>query len=155
MARYREMKLSGVVGHGVAAFDSASAAVLSLRMHREAGVKMTMPTSRVRVGDVIRLRFGLGPLAVSGSCDVIMVVDEPRRRGFSYRTRPDHPEEGEEGFYVNWAADDQVLVNIESRSRPNSLLIKLGGPVSRLGQLLINRRYVSKLKQIVAAETPG
>jgi uncharacterized protein (UPF0548 family) len=149
------MKLSGVVGHGAAAFDCASAGVLSLRMHREAGVQMTMPTDRVRVGDVIRLRFGIGPLAIHGSCDVILVIDEPRRRGFSYRTRPDHPEAGEESFYVNWAGDDQVVVNIESRSRPNSLLIKLGGPLSRLGQLLNNRRYVSKLKRIVAAETSG
>lgn len=155
MSRYHELKLSGVLGQGSAAFDSASAAVLSLRMHRAAGVRMTMPTDRVRVGDVVRLRFGIGPLAVRGSCDVVAVVDEPRRRGFSYRTRPDHPEEGEESFFVERGTDDQVVVHIESRSRPRMLLIKLGGPVSRLAQLLINRRYVSKLKQIVAAETSG
>lgn len=147
--------MSGELGRGAAVFDSASEAVLSLRMHREAGVKMRMPTDRVRLGDVIRLSFGIGPLAVRGSCDVIAVVDQPRRRGFRYRTRPDHPEEGEESFFVNWSDDDQVVVTVESRSRPNSLLIKLGGPVSRLGQLLVNRRYVSTLKRIVATATAG
>jgi uncharacterized protein (UPF0548 family) len=150
--RYHEMSLSGSVGRGAAAFDSASRAVLSLRMHRQAGVQMTMPTDTVRLGDVIRLKFGIGPIAVHGSCDVVWLVDEPRRRGFRYRTRPDHPEEGEESFVVDWAADDQVVVTIESRSRPNKLLIRLGGPLSRLGAALINRRYLWAVRRIVASE---
>ncbi|MDQ1722834.1 MAG: hypothetical protein QOI26_2568 [Pseudonocardiales bacterium] len=149
------MKLSGSVGHGSAAFESASRAVLSLRMHRKAGVKMTMPTDMVRVGDVIRLSFGLGPLAVHGSCDVIWVVHEPRLRGFRYRTRPDHPEEGEESFVVDWADDDQVVVTVESWARPNKLLIRLGGPVSRWGASLINRRYLWAVRKIVASQTGG
>ncbi len=88
MARYHEMTLSGTVGRGQAAFDSASAAVLSLRMHRKAGVKMTMPGERVRVGDVVRIAFGIGPLAIHGSCDVVWVADEPRRRASATRPGP-------------------------------------------------------------------
>ncbi|MEO7259733.1 MAG: DUF1990 domain-containing protein [Jatrophihabitantaceae bacterium] len=151
-ARYHRMKLSGSVGRGSAAFDSASRAVLSLRMHRKAGVKMTMPTDTVRLGDVIRLSFGVGPVALRGSCDVISVADEPRRRGFRYRTRPDHPEEGEESFIVDWAADNQVVVTVESFARPNKLLIRLAGPVARLGGLLVNRRYLWAVRKIVASE---
>jgi uncharacterized protein (UPF0548 family) len=154
-SRYHEMTFSGTVGRGQAAFDSASRAVLSLRMHRKAGVKMTMPTERVRIGDVIRLAFGVGPLAVHGSCDVVWVADEPRRRGFRYRTRPDHPEEGEESFVVDWAADDQVAVTIESRARPNKLIMRLAGPLGRLGAALINRRYLWAARKIVASETSG
>lgn len=149
------MKLSGSVGHGSAAFESASRAVLSLRMHRKAGVKMTMPTDTVRVGDVVRLSFGVGPVAMRGSCDVISVLDEPRRRGFRYRTRPDHPEEGEESFVVDWAADDQVSVTVESFARPNKALTRLAGPVARLGASLINRRYLWAVGKIVASETGG
>jgi len=149
------MKLSGSVGRGPAAFESASAAVLSLRMHRKAGVKMTMPTDTVRVGDVIRLSIGLGPLAVHGSCDVVWVAAEPRQRGFRYRTRPDHPEEGEESFLVDWAGDDQVTVTVESFARPNKWFIRLGGPVSRWGASLINRRYLWAVRKIVASETAG
>jgi uncharacterized protein (UPF0548 family) len=154
-SRYHEMTFSGTVGRGQAAFDSAAGAVLSLRMHRKAGVKMTMPTGTVRVGDVIRLRFGLGPVAMRGSCDVVEVLDEPRRRGFRYRTRPDHPEEGEESFTVRWAADDQVVVTIESRARPNKLVMRLAGPLGRLGAALINRRYLWAVRKIVANEAGG
>ena len=147
------MKFSGTVGRGQAAFESASRAVLSLRMHRKAGVRMTMPTDTVRLGDVIRLSFGLGPLALHGSCDVVWVADEPRRRGFRYKTRQDHPEEGEESFVVDWLADDEVVVTIESRARPNMLIMRLAGPVGRLGAGLINRRYLWAVRRIVASET--
>lgn len=153
--RYHEMTFSGTVGRGQAAFDSASRAVLSLRMHRKAGVKMTMPNDTVGVGDVVRIAFGVGPVALHGSCDVVWVVDEPRRRGFRYRTRPDHPEEGEESFMVDWAADDQVVVRIESRARPNMLIMRLAGPLGRLGAALVNRRYLWAVRTIVASEVGG
>jgi uncharacterized protein (UPF0548 family) len=153
--KYHEMTLSGTVGRGQAAFDSASRAVLSLRMHRKAGVKMTMPTDTVRLGDVIRLSFGIGPLAIHGSCEVVWVADEPRQRGFRYRTRPDHPEEGEESFVVDWAADDQVTVRIESRARPNKLIMRLAGPLGRLSAALINRRYLWAVRKIAASEASG
>jgi uncharacterized protein (UPF0548 family) len=149
------MKFSGTVGRGAAAFESASRAVLSLRMHRKAGVQMTMPTDTVRLGDVIRLKFGVGPIAIHGSCDVVWLVDEPRRRGFRYRTRPDHPEEGEESFVVGWGADDQVIVTIESRARPNMLIMRIAGPLGRLGASLINRRYLWAVRKIVASESTG
>lgn len=144
-----------MAGHGGAAFDSASRAVLTLHMHNKAGVKMTMPSDSVRVGDVIRLSFGLGPLSVHGSCDVTEVVDDPRRRGFTYHTRPDHPEEGEESFFVDWVADDSVVVRLQSNSRPQRWFIKLGGPVARVAQGLINRRYLRVVRKIVAEETAG
>src|SRR3712207_3407697 len=131
------MTFSGTVGRGHAAFDSAARAVLSLRMHRKAGVRMTMPTDTVRLGDVIRLSFGVGPLALHGSCDVVWVADEPRRRGFRYRTRADHPEEGEESFVVEWRTNDEVVVTISSRARPNMLIMRLAGPVGRLAAGLI------------------
>jgi uncharacterized protein (UPF0548 family) len=150
---YHEMALSGTVGHGQAAFDSASAAVLSLRMHRKAGVRMTMPGETVRVGDVVRIAFGIGPLAIHGSCDVVWVADSPRQRGFRYRTRPDHPEDGEESFVVDWADTDEVVVRIESRARPQKLIMRLAGPVGRLGAALVNRRYLWAVRKIVATET--
>jgi uncharacterized protein (UPF0548 family) len=150
---YHEMTLSGSVGRGAAAFESASAAVLSLRMHRKAGVRMSMPGDTVRVGDVVRIAFGIGPLAIHGSCDVVWVADEPRTRGFRYRTRPDHPEDGEESFVVDWAPDDQVIVRISSRARPQMLIMRLAGPLGRLAAALINRRYLWAVRKIVAADT--
>ena len=55
-------------------------------MHRKAGVKMTMPTDTVRLGDVVRLRFGVGPVAMRGSCDVISVPTS--RAGGAFATAP-------------------------------------------------------------------
>jgi len=151
-SRYHEMTLSGTVGRGQAAFDSAARAVLSLRMHRKAGVRMSMPNDTVRVGDVVRIAFGVGPVALHGSCEVVWVADEPRRHGFRYRTRPDHPEQGEESFVVEWTAGDDVVVTIQSRARPNKLIMRLAGPLGRLGAALINRRYLWAVRRIVASE---
>lgn len=150
---YHEMALSGSVGRGAAAFASASSAVLSLRMHRKAGVRMSMPHDTVHEGDVVRIAFGLGPLALHGSCDVVWVVEEPRKAGFRYRTRPDHPEDGEESFVVDWGADDEVVVRISSRARPQMLIMRLAGPLGRLGAGLVNRRYLWAVRKIVATET--
>jgi uncharacterized protein (UPF0548 family) len=148
---FRTTILSSVVGRGPAAFEAASAAVLSLRMHRAAGLRMSMPTDRVRVGDVVRIRLGLGRLTVSGgSCEVFEVFDEPRRQGFSYRTRPDHLEDGEESFLVELAADDRVLVTVTATSRPNHWLTRLGGPFARQAQRIVNGRYLRAVSTIVA-----
>jgi uncharacterized protein (UPF0548 family) len=94
-------------------------------------------------------------VAIHGSCDVVWVADELRRRGFRYRTRPDHPEDGEESFVVDWTADDQVGVTIESRARPQMLIMRIAGPVGRLGAALVNRRYLWAVRRIVASETAG
>ncbi|MGX7681368.1 DUF1990 family protein [Jatrophihabitans sp. DSM 45814] len=153
--RYRHLTLSAEVGRGEVAFRSAGAAIMSLQMQRGTGVKFQADHEPVRVGDVVRLRVGplrSGPLAITGSCDVIEVFDEPRRLGFTYRTRRDHPEDGEETFEARWLADDRVVVSVDSWSRPNSWITRLGGPIARAAQRFINQRYLKSAQRIVAAE---
>ena len=86
---------------------------------------------------------------------MVWVAEEPRKAGFRYRTRPDHPEDGEESFVVDWAGDDEVSVTIASRARPQMLIMRLAGPVGRLGAALVNRRYLWAVRKIVATETGG
>jgi uncharacterized protein (UPF0548 family) len=147
---FHSLKITAEVGRGAAAFRAAGDAILSLDMQRGAGLGMRADHEPVQVGDVVRIRMGLRPFAVSGSCDVTEVFSEDRRTGFTYRTRPDHPEDGTETFQVHWLTDDRVLVTIDAKSRPNSWLTRLGGPIARLAQRVISQRYLASARRIVA-----
>ncbi|CAN5628070.1 hypothetical protein BH10ACT8_BH10ACT8_31070 [soil metagenome] len=148
---YRRLTLSMDVGRGPAAFDAAGRAIMSLQMQRGAGLRVSSTHEPVQLGDVVKIWIGIGPVGVSGSCDVIEVFDEPRRRGYTYRTRPDHVEDGEETFEASLYDDERVVVTIDAWSRPNSWLTRTAGPAGRLVQRLINRRYLTSVRRIVVA----
>ncbi len=44
-------------------------------------------------------------------------------------------------------------MTISSRARPQMLIMKIAGPLGRLGAVLVNRRYRWALRKIVARET--
>jgi uncharacterized protein (UPF0548 family) len=150
---FHSLSITAEVGRGATAFRAAGNAILSLDMQRGAGLGMQADHEPVQVGDVVRVRIGMRPVAVSGSCDVTEVFSEDRRIGFTYRTRPDHPEDGTETFEARWLTDDRVLVTIDAKSRPNSWLTRLGGPVARLAQRVISQRYLASAQRIVARST--
>jgi len=80
------------------------------------------------------------------ACRVIYLVNEDgplRRRGFAYGTLPDHAEQGEERFTVEWHSDDSVWYDILAFSKPHQLFAKLGYPVTRL----LQKRFASDSKQ--------
>jgi uncharacterized protein (UPF0548 family) len=82
-------------------------------------------------------------------CRVVDVIDDHRRRGFSYGTLPGHPLRGEERFTVEFDAAGRVVLHIVSFSVPTGLA-RLAPPVARVGQRAINRRYAAAACQIVA-----
>ena len=62
---------------------------------------------------------------------VLDVVEDDRRRGFVYGTLPGHPEQGEESFSVEQAADGTVSFELVAFSRGGRWFTVLGAPVAR------------------------
>lgn len=123
-------------------FERAADTVLSWRMHRRAGLRVDAEHPTARAGDVVVLRLGAGPLAVTAPCRVVTVFDEADRRGFTYGTLPGHPECGEESFVVARDAAGNVTVTITAFSRPARAITRLAGPLGHLAQSLITDRYL-------------
>ena len=102
-------------------FGRAVDAVMSWRLHRAAGLRITSEPAREGLDVVGRL----GPFRVP--CRVVWTLAEPSRAGFAYGTRPGHPERGEEAFVVEVRADGTWLV-VTAFSRPAAWFTRAGGP---------------------------
>lgn len=140
---YRHVRRSRGIGTGTAAFEGAAQRLLGWDVHRAAGLDVEATASSAIAGSTVVLRLGIGPLRVFAPCRVVVVVDEPRRKGFAYGTLPGHPETGEELFVVTRGADDQVDIHITAFSRPSTWWARVGGPVSRRTQDRITDRYIA------------
>ena len=139
---FHHLVVRSELGRGDAAFAHAADRLMTWRMHTGAGLRVAASAERVAEGGVVRCR--LGPLPVP--CRVVWVVDEPDRVGFGYGTLPGHPEAGEEAFVVSRDAGGVVTLTVSAYSRPGLLLTRLAGPVGRLGQRLMIRRYAGALR---------
>jgi uncharacterized protein (UPF0548 family) len=143
-AGYRHLRYRTAVGRGV--FDAAAEAVLTWRMHRAAGSRVTTGAARAAPGVVLRVGVGLGPLRLDVPCQVIYTLDEPRRAGFGYGTLPGHQARGEESFVVEQDADGRVWFTVTAFSVPARWPMRLAGPVGRLAQ----RAYAWQLGRALA-----
>jgi uncharacterized protein (UPF0548 family) len=135
------------IGSGRARFEAAADAVLRWRVQRNAGLRVEGPPD-AQLGARVVLGLGLGRVRLGAPCQVVAVVDEPTRRGFAYGTLPGHPESGEEAFLVSWFPDapgSPVVLRIVAFSRPATRLARRAGPVGRLVQNAITRRYLRSL----------
>ena len=138
-AGYHHVHLAARIGTGRERFEQAAEAVLRYGMLRGAGVRVSASTASAEVGTLVLGR--LGP--IPAPCRVVYVLDEPHRRGFGYGTLPGHPESGEERFSVRFDdASGAVYAEVAAFSRPALWWSKAGGPVVRLGQRVISRRYL-------------
>ncbi|WP_223874608.1 DUF1990 domain-containing protein [Salinispora fenicalii] len=72
--------------------------------------------------------------------------------GFAYGTLSGHPECGEEAFLVRRGAGGQVYFEVRAFSRPDSLPARMAGPVGRLVQDLITRRYLGAMRSLSCAD---
>ncbi|MDF1480319.1 DUF1990 family protein [Leifsonia sp. H3M29-4] len=73
--------------------------------------------------------------------EVVTVVREPDRVGFSYRALPGHPIAGEEASIVHRDGDD-VLLTIRSLTAPSPRAAwRVLYPVLRVAQVVVRRRY--------------
>jgi uncharacterized protein (UPF0548 family) len=144
-AGYNHICRALVLGTGSDRFERAAQQLMSWQMHRGAGLTAEPSASVAAEGVVVRLGLRIGPVRLVAPCRVVLVVDEPRRRGFAYGTLPGHPEQGEELFTVALEDDGRVVARVVAFSRPATWWAQLGAPVTSWVQRTIISRYLTAL----------
>ncbi|MGQ1837889.1 DUF1990 family protein [Kocuria turfanensis] len=144
-AGYDHLVRSRAVGVGEAAFRAAAERLMGWDMHRSAGFEVRPTAARAALGARVVLRLGWGPLRLEAPCEVVRVLDEPRRQGFAYGTLEGHPERGEELFCLDLRPDGTVVLSITAFSRPAAWWARAGAPAARCLQERVTRRYLRGL----------
>lgn len=129
---YRHLRYRALIGTG--GFREAADAILTWRMHRAAGVRVTASAERAAPGVQVTCAIGIGPLRLDAPCDVVWTLDEPRRAGFGYGTLPGHPACGEEAFLVEQDDQGRVHFAVTAFSVPAGWQMRLAGPLAPLLQ---------------------
>lgn len=122
-------------------FDVAVERLMTWQVHERAGLRVAASSDRVRTGEVVLMRLGLGAASLRIPCRVAYTIEEPDRVGFAYGTLPGHPETGEEQFLIE-RTPDTVQVRVHAFSRPSSRLARLSGPLGRGFQHVMTDRYL-------------
>jgi uncharacterized protein (UPF0548 family) len=130
------------LGSGSELFERAGDAVLTFRMHRATGARVSL--SSAVPGQ--RLTLGLGPLHVP--CEVIWTEKTKQKIGFAYGTLPGHQASGEEAFIVEHDDRDRVWFTVVAYSRPARTLMRLGGPFAVAFQHMYARLCGRALRRI-------
>jgi uncharacterized protein (UPF0548 family) len=144
-AGYHHLRATRVIGSGPVAFAAAASALLAWQVQLRAGLRVTASAPVARPGAVALLRAGAGPLRVRAPCRIVYTVTEPQRRGFAYGTLPGHPECGEEAFVLEQRDDGSVEFQVTAFSRPATVAAKVAGPLGRVIQRRVTRRYLDAL----------
>jgi uncharacterized protein (UPF0548 family) len=132
-------------------WEAAKEAIRRWAGHRSAGGVLSPKTPPLDEGST--MTFGIRVLGVwaTGACRVVDVIDEEREFGFSYGTLPHHPEEGEEMFAVRNNGNGSVTFRVAAFSRPAGFLTTLMGPVGRLIQRTMTRRYLGGFAEFASS----
>jgi uncharacterized protein (UPF0548 family) len=143
---YRRSEVSAVIGHGDAVWQRATHDVLRWRVKTASGFAVEK-TGPVSAGDHLSITARVLVITIVEPVEVVAVVQERDRVGFSYRTRAGHPVSGEEAFIVHRSGAN-VLLTVRSLTRaaphqPWRLLY----PVLTIAQRVARRRYLRALRE--------
>lgn len=141
---FRIDERSAVVGRGDAVWQRASHDVLRWRVKTASGFRVG-DARTVAPGRRVTVTVRVAGITVVEPVEVVQVVDRPGRVGFSYRTLPGHPVDGEEAFVVHRDGDAVVLtvrsLTRAARRQPWRALF----PLLRVAQSVAHRRYLRAL----------
>ncbi|MFF4183822.1 DUF1990 family protein [Streptomyces sp. NPDC001691] len=155
-AGYRTFRRRIRVGYGQDTFERAGALVLAWGAQRGAGfgVRPAAPAVPGATVLIVARPPGLPFPRLVVPCRVVWTVRAAERIGFAYGTLPGHPECGEEAFVVGREADGLVWFEVMAFSRPARWYARLGGPLTRLLQDLVVRRYLLSVAAAVREGPP-
>jgi uncharacterized protein (UPF0548 family) len=136
------------------AYARAAAALRTWGVHHGAGARVAPGSAPVRVGQGIVVAVPTRLFTVVAPCRIVRVDDAADRFGFAYGTLVGHPEHGEESFHVVLDGD-RVRFEIVVVWRPAHPLARLGGPVTRLVQRAMTRRYLAAARAAAAGVGAG
>ncbi len=141
---FRRSDVSARIGRGDAVWERVTHDVLRWKVKTASGFTVDAP-GPVSHGDRVNVTARVFGLAIVEPVEVVTVIEEQDRVGFSYRTLPGHPVDGEEAFMVH-RDGDEVSLTIRSltRAAPQGLWRVLY-PALRIAQLEARRRYLRAL----------
>jgi uncharacterized protein (UPF0548 family) len=142
-----------LLGKGEATFLAAAAAIRRWAMFDVSWVTLCGRESPIEVGSVVGIlvrRLGIWSL---NACRIVETIDESGDRprfGFRYGTLPEHVEQGEEQFLIEWDRnDDTVWYELKAHSRAGHWLSRWGRPVLRHYQRLFGRMSLLGMQQAI------
>lgn len=143
--KYRRSEVTAIVGSGDAVWQRVAHEVLLWNVKTASGFVVDSP-GPVAPGDRVVVTARLFGLTVVEPVEVLDVVQEPERSGFSYRTMPGHPVDGEEAFFVH-RRGDEVHLTIRSLTRAASRQPwRLLYPLLLIAQRCVQWRYLRALR---------
>jgi uncharacterized protein (UPF0548 family) len=150
------------VGRGERAFRSACAALREWEMFQLGWVRPCWPDTPVEPGSVVASLTRLAGIWLLNVCRIVYVDEaglDGRRFRFAWGTLPEHVEQGEERFTIEWLDDDTVWYDLYAFSRPGHFLVRLGYPVARQMQRRFGeqslRAMARSVRQRLARQTAG
>ncbi|MGP6171423.1 DUF1990 family protein [Microbacterium sp. A196] len=142
---HRRSEVSATLGRGEEIWERASHDVLRWKVKTASGFTVD-PQGPVVEGDLVQVTARVFGLTVVEPVEVMAVVRQPDRVGFSYRTLPGHPVSGEEAFIVH-RNGDEVRLTVRSLTRPAPQQPwRMMYPLLRVAQLVARGRYLRALK---------
>jgi uncharacterized protein (UPF0548 family) len=146
----------GLLGTGQETFARAIEAIRGWKQYELRWTKLCWSDAPVEEGTVVGVlgrHFGVWSL---NACRITYTIEEEtptlRRYGFAFGTLPEHVEQGEERFTVEWhRADDSVFYEVFAFARPAHPLAKAGLPFVRL----VQRRFAADSLRAMAAAIKG
>ena len=142
---FRRSEVSAAIGRGDEAWARATREVLRWGVKTASGFSVES-TGPVSAGDRVTVTARVLGLRVVEPVEVVTVVETEDRVGFSYRTLPGHPVDGEEAFIVS-RVDDELRLTVRSLTRaapqqPWRVLY----PLLLVMQRVAKRRYLRALR---------
>ena len=143
-----------LLGHGEAVFGKARAALRAWRMFAIDWVDPFLYPAVLAEDTAVAILARLpGSLWSLNAARIIYMLEQSgpiERYGFAYGTLPDHAEQGEERFSVEWhRQNDTVWYDILAFSRPQQTLARFGYPLARSLQRRFAADSLAAMRQAV------
>ena len=142
------------LGAGGETYDRAVSALKHWQQFNIGWVRIVPPETPLELRAVVAVEARvLGLWSLNAARVIYTFDDDPRdatvKFGFAYGTLPDHVEEGEERFTVEWLEDDSVWYDIYAFSRPRHVMARLGLPFCRMLQKRFARDSMAAMRNAV------
>lgn len=147
------------LGKGRPVFQRAVAAMRDWKQFDLGWVSIVPTGIQVRTGATVAIQaktFGVWSLSASRIVYVSNDDDTLARFGFAYGTLPDHVEQGEERFLIEWdQSEDAVWYDIMAFSQPRHPLVRLGFPLARMLQKRFAKDSMQRMSEFVGGLHQG